>query len=234
MTLPFENRSLIIPALNEEAAIAKVLSEVPKDLFTEIIVVDNGSDDRTDQVAECLGATVLYEAQKGYGNACLKALAYIKTQSQLPEVVAFIDADYSDYPSDLTQIITPISQQGYDFVLGARAAHLQENGAMTLPQRFGNWLATNLMRYFYKANFTDLGPLRAIKYDCLERLAMQDTTYGWTIEMQLKVVRQNMRYLEVPVRYKRRIGVSKISGTVKGVVLAGYKILSWIFKYRKG
>jgi len=225
---------VIIPALNEQESISKVIKELPKKWISEIIVVDNGSVDKTASIARSHGATVLSEPQRGYGKACLKGLHYIKNQQTRTDIVIFIDADYSDYPADIEKIITPILKQNYDFVLGARVKHLQEKGAMTLPQRFGNLLATFLMHHLYNSKFTDLGPLRAIKYDKLISLGMQDTTYGWTIEMQLKALKHKLKYLEIPVRYKKRIGTSKISGTIKGVIMAGYKILSWIFKYRKG
>ncbi len=221
---------VIIPAVNEGDSIAKVVSELPNSV-SEIIVVDNGSTDDTQINAENAGATVLQETQRGYGFACLKGLHYIDKQSKHPDIVVFIDGDYSDYPEELDKVVAPILKDDIDFVIGARTKALREPGSMTPQQVFGNKLATFLMKILFGARFTDLGPFRAIKYEKLKKLDMQDQTYGWTVEMQLKVLRNNMSYTEVPVRYKRRIGVSKVSGTVKGTIFAGVKILGWIFKY---
>lgn len=222
--------NVIIPAFNEADSIGKVIGEIPKSV-SEIIVVNNGSTDATIEVAQQAGATTLTENQKGYGFACLKGLDYIAKKELAPDIVVFLDGDYSDYPEDLDKIVAPIQTQNMDLVIGARVKELRESGSMTFPQIFGNWLATSLMRLFFNSTFTDLGPFRAIKYPKLKELNMQDTTYGWTVEMQLKVLRKKMTYLEVPVRYKCRIGISKVSGTVKGAILAGVKILTWIFKY---
>jgi len=221
---------VIIPAFNEEASIGKVISEIP-DLVSEIIVVSNNSSDQTETVAKMAGATVLREPQKGYGYACLKGLEYIASQEINPDIVVFLDGDYSDYPQDLHKIIAPIINNNMDFVIGSRVKRWREKGSMTFPQIFGNWLATSLMKLFFNANFTDLGPFRAIKYKKLLALQMQDKTYGWTVEMQLKALKQKLTYIEVPVHYKNRIGTSKVSGTVKGAIFAGVKILGWIFKY---
>lgn len=221
---------VIIPAFNEEASIGKVISEIP-DLVSEIIVVSNNSSDQTETVAKTAGATVLREPQKGYGYACLKGLEYIATQEIKPDIVVFLDGDYSDYPEELHKIVAPIINNDMDMVIGSRVKRWREKGSMTFPQILGNWLATNLMKLFFNAKFTDLGPFRAIKYEKLLTLKMQDKTYGWTVEMQLKAVKQKLTYLEVPVHYKNRIGTSKVSGTVKGAIFAGVKILSWIFKY---
>nr|WP_299346403.1 glycosyltransferase family 2 protein [Allomuricauda sp.] len=221
---------VIIPAMNEGDSIAKVVGEIPKSV-SEIIVVNNGSTDDTVKNAEKAGATVLTENQQGYGYACLKGMHYIEQQSKQPDVIVFIDGDYSDYPEELDKVVAPILEDDVDFVVGARKKSLREPGSMTPQQVFGNQLATFLMRLFFRAKFTDLGPFRAIKYEKLKALEMEDKTYGWTVEMQLKVLRKKMAYTEVPVRYKRRIGVSKVSGTVKGTIFAGVKILGWIFKY---
>lgn len=221
---------VIIPAVNEGDSIGKVVSGLPKSV-TEIVVVNNGSTDDTVENAQKAGATVLTENQRGYGFACLKGMDYIDKQSKAPDIIVFIDGDYSDYPEELDKIVAPILNQNMDFVIGARKKELREAGSMTFPQIFGNELATFLMRLFFRAKFTDLGPFRAIKYDKLKELEMQDKTYGWTVEMQLKALRKKLAYTEVPVRYKRRIGVSKVSGTVKGAIFAGIKILGWIFKY---
>jgi glycosyltransferase involved in cell wall biosynthesis len=221
---------VIIPAYNEENAIANVINEIP-DGVLEIIVVSNNSTDKTIEIAKNAGATVLSENQKGYGFACLKAMEYIACRNEKPEIVVFLDGDYSDYPEELTQLVAPIIYQNIDFVIGARIKKLQKKGSMTPQQVFGNWLATFLMKLFFNAKFSDLGPFRAIKYNQLLKLEMEDKTYGWTVEMQLKVLKQKMTYIEIPVRYKTRIGVSKVSGTVKGTIMAGVKIIGWILKY---
>lgn len=221
---------VIIPAFNEGDSIAAVIHEIPKNV-SEIIVVNNNSTDDTVVNAEKAGATVLTENRKGYGYACLKGMAYIAEQSKNPDIIVFIDGDYSDYPEELTKVVHPILNNGYDFVIGARVKRLREEGSMTPQQIFGNWLATFLMKLFFRATFTDLGPFRAIKYNKLLDLQMEDKTYGWTVEMQLKALKKKLTYIEVPVRYKKRIGVSKVSGTVKGSIFAGIKILGWIFKY---
>jgi glycosyltransferase involved in cell wall biosynthesis len=225
-----QNIKVIIPAFNEQEAIGNVIAEIPS-IVNEIIVVSNNSTDFTEEVARIAGATVLSENKKGYGYACLKGMDYISKLAEKPDIIVFLDGDYSDYPEELTQLIDPIIKDNIDFVIGARANSLRENGAMTPQQIFGNWLATFLMKLFFNAKFSDLGPFRAIKYDKLLALQMQDKTYGWTVEMQLKVLKQKMTYLEIPVRYKNRIGVSKISGTVKGTIMAGIKIIGWIVKY---
>lgn len=221
---------VIIPAYNEEKAIANVIGEIPN-FVSEVIVISNNSTDNTVLVATNAGATVLTENRMGYGYACLKGLEYISNQPIKPDIVVFLDGDYSDYPEELIKLTTPIIENNIDFVIGARVKNLREKHAMTPQQIFGNWLATTLMKLFFKATYTDLGPFRAIKYSKLVALNMEDKTYGWTVEMQLKVLKQKMSYLEIPVRYKNRIGVSKVSGTVKGTVMAGIKIIGWIFKY---
>ena len=221
---------VIIPAHNEEDSIAKVINDIP-DFVDEIIVVSNNSTDKTEDRAIKAGATVLNESKKGYGHACLKGLDYLSNQSIKPEIVVFLDGDYSDYPEELTTLVKPIIKDDVDFVVGARVKHLREANAMTPQQIFGNWLATLLMRLMFNGKFTDLGPFRAIKYQKLIALNMVDKTYGWTVEMQLKSIKQKLTYIEVPVKYKKRIGVSKVSGTVKGTIFAGLKILGWIFKY---
>jgi glycosyltransferase involved in cell wall biosynthesis len=221
---------VIIPAYNEQDSIAHVINDIPA-MVDEVIVVSNNSTDQTAMNAKQAGATVLSETQKGYGYACLKGMDYISQQELKPNIIVFLDGDYSDYPEQLTEIVAPIINDDIDFVVGARVQQLREKGAMTPQQVFGNWLATFLMKLFFGATFTDLGPFRAIKYNKLLALNMQDKTYGWTVEMQLKVLKQKLSYKEIPVKYRNRIGVSKVSGTVKGTIFAGIKILSWIFKY---
>jgi len=194
-------------------------------------VVSNNSSDKTEKNARKAGATVLNESRKGYGFACLKGMEYVAQQEKSPDIIVFLDGDYSDYPEELPKLIKPITEENKDLVIGARVKRLREKGSMTFPQIFGNWLATKLMKLFFQSTFTDLGPFRAIKYDKLLALNMEDKTYGWTVEMQLKALKNNFSYAEIPVRYRNRIGVSKVSGTIKGAFMAGVKILGWIFKY---
>jgi glycosyltransferase involved in cell wall biosynthesis len=221
---------VIIPAFNEAQSIGQVISEIP-DLVSEIIVVNNNSTDNTAAVATAAGATVLFEERMGYGYACLQGINYAGKRSKTPQIIVFMDGDYSDFPEDLHKVIEPILAGEVDFVIGARDKALREEGSMTPQQVFGNWLATFLMKLLFKAKFTDLGPFRAIRYEQLIALEMEDKTYGWTVEMQLKVLKKKIAYTEVPVRYKKRIGISKVSGTIKGSIFAGIKILRWIFKY---
>ena len=222
---------VIIPAVNEENSIGKVIAEIPKDLVSEIIVCNNGSSDKTEQVAKNAGATVLLEERKGYGWACLKGMEYAAKLNPLPDIVVFIDGDYSDYPEEMPLLTHPIIHDDYDMVIGSRVLGKREKGALTPQQIFGNWLATRLMWLFYSVKYTDLGPFRAIKWKSLLALHMEDPTYGWTIEMQLKAAKQKMKTMEVAVNYRVRIGVSKVSGTLKGAVMAGIKIIWTIFKY---
>jgi glycosyltransferase involved in cell wall biosynthesis len=222
---------VIIPAYNEENSIAKVVNDIPAGLVYEVIVVNNNSNDSTDVNAQAAGATVLHEERPGYGYACLKGIEYIKHLKPPPDIVVFIDADYSDHPEEMPRVVEPIINDGMDMVIGSRALGKKEKGSMTIQQVFGNWLATRLLKMIYNIRYTDLGPFRAIRYDKLMEINMQDTTYGWTVEMQLKAAKLKMKVVEVPVNYRKRIGFSKISGTVKGTVLAGYKIITTIFKY---
>lgn len=226
------NIVVIIPAFNEENAVGKVIRDIPKSLVSEVVVVNNNSNDATRSKAESAGATVIDEPVQGYGNACLKGISYLKHLTLEPDIVVFIDADYSDYPGEMTELIRPIIDDDYDIVIGSRTLGKKQKGSMTPQQIFGNWLATRLLKLLYNVEYTDLGPFRAIKYTSLLELKMQDRTYGWTVEMQLKAAKHNMKITEVPVNYKKRIGFSKISGTVKGTILAGYKIITTIFKYK--
>ncbi len=221
---------VIIPAYNEQDSIARVIKDIPA-IVNEVIVVSNNSTDNTEENARNAGATVLQENRKGYGYACLKGMEYIADQNTKPDIIVFLDGDYSDYPEQLPEVVAPIINNNIDFVIGARVKRLREQGSMTPQQVFGNWLATFLMKLFFGAKFTDLGPFRAIKYDKLLALKMEDKTYGWTIEMQLKALKQQFSYVEIPMKYRNRIGVSKVSGTIKGSIMAGVKILGWIFKY---
>lgn len=222
---------VIIPAFNEENGIRQVLKDIPYDLVNEVIVVNNASTDQTSLIAEKEGATVLTEPQKGYGRACLKGLGYINELKEKPEVIVFLDADYSDYPEEMIKLLAPINSGKADLVIGSRALGKRQKGSMTPQQIFGNFLATKLIRLFYGIKFTDLGPFRAVRYDTLLKMNMQDKTYGWTVEMQLKAAKMGVKSVEVPVSYRPRIGFSKISGTVRGTVMAGYKIITTIFKY---
>lgn len=222
---------VIIPAFNEENSVGNVVRDIPKEWVDEVIVVDNNSNDETARAAREEGATVLEEPKQGYGAACLKGLEYVKGLEELPDIVVFLDADYSDYPEELPSLVKPILEDQMDLVIGSRALGNRERGSMTFPQVFGNWLATNLLRLFYGVRFTDLGPFRAVRYTALQEIGMVDANYGWTVEMQLKAAKLKMKCTEVPVTYRQRIGVSKVSGTVKGAFGAGYKILYTIFKY---
>lgn len=221
---------VIIPAYNEADSIPLVIKDIP-DIVTEVIVVSNNSNDDTVLNAQQAGATVLEEHKRGYGYACLKGMDYVAQLEQQTDIIVFLDGDYSDYPEQLTELVAPIIQDDVDIVIGARIKSLRESGSMTGPQIFGNWLATSLMSVLFKSRFTDLGPFRAIKYDKLRALNMEDKTYGWTVEMQLKALKKKYTYVETPMKYRNRIGVSKVSGTVKGAIFAGIKILTWIFKY---
>ncbi len=227
-----QNIFVIIPAYNESASIAKVINAVPA-FVTEVIVVNNASTDATAQVAENAGATVINEFKTGYGNACLKGIDYLKAKAEAKDIVVFLDGDFSDYPHEMNLLVTPIQENGIDMVIGSRVLGNRQAGSMMPQQIFGNWLATKLIRFFYSAEFTDLGPFRAIRWDSLSLLKMKDKTYGWTVEMQVKAAKQNLKCTEVAVSYRKRIGVSKVSGTIKGTVLAGYKILFTIFKNLK-
>ncbi len=224
---------VIIPAFNEQNAIGHVLDDIPDKVVRRVIVCDNNSSDRTSEIAKSKGAVVVKEPRPGYGYACLKCMDYIeKSHLPPPEIVVFLDADYSDYPEQMHELIAPIVKDGYDLVIGSRALGEREKGSMTPQQLFGNWLATKLIERIYGYHFTDLGPFRAIKYDKLLKMEMTDKTYGWTVEMQIKAAKMNLKCTEVPAHYKKRIGHSKVSGTVTGSIGAGWKILYTIYKYR--
>jgi len=226
-----KNIVVIIPAYNEENSVGKVVKDIPKSLVSNIIVVNNNSNDLTKVNAHDAGAIVVDEPIQGYGNACLKGMSFVSEMKTKPDIIVFIDADYSDYPEEIVQLVKPILDENFDMVIGSRALGKRERGSMTPQQIFGNWLATSLLKHFYKVSYTDLGPFRAIKYQKLLDLNMIDKTYGWTVEMQLKAAKQKFKITEVPVTYRVRIGHSKVSGTVKGTIMAGYKIITTIFKY---
>lgn len=223
-----KNIFVVIPVLNEERSIGKVIADIPA-IVTAIIVVDNGSTDNTANVARTAGATVLSELRRGYGFACLKGIEY--ANSNHADVIVFLDGDYSDYPQELTRIVEPILNNSADLVIGSRSLGEHEFGALLPQAMFGNWLATTLIRLRWGVRFTDLGPFRAITTTALNQLKMCDGTYGWTVEMQIKAAQQHLRCGEVPVKYRKRIGTSKVSGTVMGSVKAGVKILWLIGRY---
>ena len=224
--------AVVIPALNEELSIPLVLGDLPSAWVDAVLVVDNGSSDRTAAVARASGAEVVFETRRGYGSACLRGLAELAGRpGGPPNVVAFLDADYSDHPEDLPTLVQPILDGDFDFVLGSRLAGCREPGAMPPQSVWGNRLACFLMRRLLGAHYTDLGPFRAIRWEALERLGMRDRDFGWTIEMQIKAARHGLRIREIPVSYRRRVGKSKISGTVRGTILAGTKILLTIARY---
>jgi glycosyltransferase involved in cell wall biosynthesis len=224
--------AVVIPALNEEQSILLVLGSLPSAWVNEVLVVDNGSSDRTADVARAHGAEVVVEPRRGYGSACLRGLAELAGHPDgPPEVVVFLDADYSDHPEELPLLVRPILDGDFDFVLGSRLAGCREPGAMPPQSVWGNRLACFLMRRLFGASYTDLGPFRAIRWAALERLGMRDRDFGWTIEMQIKAARQGLRIREIPVSYRRRVGKSKISGTARGTILAGSKILLTLARY---
>jgi glycosyltransferase involved in cell wall biosynthesis len=221
---------IIIPAFNEEKSIGKVLNAIPRERVIQIVVVDNNSTDKTKIMAQKHGALVIKEKSKGYGSACLKGISQAKTFS--PKYVAFLDGDFSDSPQDLRKLLN-MADQGHDLVIGSRTLGEAESGALLPQAMFGNWLSTRLMKIFWNQSpFSDLGPFRIIRLNALEFLSMEDKTFGWTVEMQAKALMYGLKNTEVSVNYKKRIGVSKITGTLKGTIFAGYKILFTLFKLK--
>ncbi len=223
---------VIIPAYNEEASIGLVVAEIDRALVRDVIVCDNNSTDRTAAVGADAGAIIVEEPRAGYGSACLRGMAYVaaRPEAEWPDVIVFLDGDHSDYPEEMADLVRPIVEDGMDLVIGSRATGHLEPGSMTPQQLFGNWLATNLIRLIYGYRFTDLGPFRAVRYSALKKMKMRDPDFGWTVEMQVRAAKMQLRCTEIPVRYRKRIGTSKISGTIRGTVLAGHKILWTIFK----
>ena len=219
----------IIPALNEQDALPRVLRDIPRALVQRVIVADNGSTDRTAEVAREHGAEVIHEPERGYGAACLKALAHLAAEP--PDIVVFLDGDYSDPPGELPLLVNPIAAGDADMVIGSRARGLRERGALSPQQQVGNRIACTALRLLYRVRYTDLGPFRAIRWETLQALGMQDRNYGWTVEMLIKAARRGVAYHEVPVSYRQRIGVSKVSGTIRGSVGAGAKILWLLGRY---
>ncbi|MDH5789964.1 MAG: glycosyltransferase family 2 protein [Nitrospinota bacterium] len=219
--------SVIIPAYNEEESLPHVLNDLPQDRLHQLIVVDNRSTDRTAEVARENGATVIYEKRQGYGRACLAGMEALDA----PDIVVFLDGDYSDYPEEIDLLVEPIFKDEADFVVGSRMIRKESRKALLPQARYGNMLAVFLIRMFFSYKFTDLGPFRAIRYESLQAIGMRDKNFGWTVEMQIKVVQKGLRIREIPVHYRMRIGVSKITGTVSGTLKAGTKIIYTIFKY---
>ncbi len=220
---------VIIPACNEEAALPFVLDELPREHVSEVIVVDNGSTDRTALVAQAHGATVVVEPRRGYGQACQAGLRALSTH---PEVVAFLDGDHADYPEDLPRLLAPIERGEADLVIGSRVLGGAPKGSLTPQQRFGNRLACGLIRLRFGRRFTDLGPFRVIHRSSLDRLGLRDAGFGWNVEMQLAALTSGARIVEVPVRYRARIGRSKISGTLLGTIRAGLAIVGTVLTFR--
>ncbi|MBK7379730.1 MAG: glycosyltransferase family 2 protein [Ignavibacteriales bacterium] len=223
-----KNIFVIIPAYNEEKSIGLVVHEIPKNIVSEIIVVNNNSTDATDEHAKLAGATVLFESYQGYGAACLKGIEYLKNKNC--DIVVFMDGDFSDYPEELSLLINPILQDNFDFVVGSRILGKREKGSLPFQSRFGSVVAGLLINLFWRIKYTDLGPFRAIKFEKLLRLNMDDKWYGWTVQMQIRAAKQKLKTIEVPVSYKKRIGKSKVTGTLKGTVMASIIILKTIFK----
>ena len=222
---------VVIPAWNEELSIGNVVRDIDRTVVRHVFVVDNNSKDKTAQVAREAGATVVTETHQGYGAACLKGIAAANGVDVPADIIVFMDADYSDYAEEMKFLLKPILDGEADMVIGSRARGSRERKSMTGPQVFGNWLATRMIRLFYGFTYTDLGPYRAIRLESLNALGMRDRDFGWTVEMQIRALKKQLKIAEVPVNYRRRIGVSKVSGTVKGTIMAGYKIITTILKH---
>ena len=220
--------AIVIPAFNEEKSIPLVIRDIPKTLSHDLVVVNNGSFDKTEKICNDIGVKVINESRKGYGRACLKGIDYFKSKS--PDIIVFLDADYSDFPQEIPSLINYIINDQYDFVLGSRISGKRESGAILPQALIGNKFAVLLIKWFFGFQYTDCGPLRALRFQKLLEINMQDTTFGWNVEMQAKAIIHNLRINEVPVSYRKRIGVSKITGTFSGTVRAGIKIIFTILK----
>jgi len=227
------NIDVAIPAFNEETSLPRVLEAIPRPPVRRVVVADNNSTDRTAEVARIGGAVVVAASRPGYGSACLAALDYLR-RNDPPEIVVFVDGDFSDQPEELPNLVAPILAGRADLVIGSRTLGAAEPGALLPQARAGNLIACLLIRLLYGHRYTDLGPFRAIRWSALERLGMRDPDFGWTAEMQVKALRQGLAVTEVPVSYRRRIGVSKITGTLRGALMAGYKILWTVLRYSWG
>lgn len=225
---------VVIPVLDERDSLPRVLAALPRAAVRRVVVVDNGSTDGSGDVARAAGAEVVREPRRGYGSACLAGIARIRAAGDPPDVLVFLDGDFSDRPEQLPALVRPILEEGADLVVGSRVLGRREPGALLPQARFGNWLASRLIRALYGLHVTDLGPFRAIRWDALEALEMADRDFGWTAEMQVKAARAGLRYREVPADYRRRVGVSKITGTLSGTVRAGWKILYTVFRFSRG
>ncbi len=225
--------AVVIPAYNEEASLPLVLADIPRPPVSRVIVADNNSTDATAKVARAGGAEVVLASRQGYGSACLAALDHLRA-TEAPDIVVFLDGDYSDHPEELPQVMAPILEGRADFVIGSRVLGDREPGALLPQARAGNVVACTLIRLLYGHRYTDLGPFRAAAWPAFERLGMSDPDFGWTAELQVKALRAGMQVVEVPVRYRRRVGVSKITGTIKGTFLAGYKILWTVLRHSRG
>lgn len=223
---------IVIPAFNEQESIPLVLADIDKNLVRNVVVVNNNSTDDTVSAALKGGAKVIDESHQGYGAACLRGIQFVNDSTPPADIIVFMDADYSDYGEEVEQLVRPIANGEVDFTIGSRALGKREKGAMMPQQLFGNWLATGLLKLFYGVRFSDLGPFRAIRLSALNAMQMEDKDFGWTVEMQIKIAKLKVPFLEFPARYRKRVGVSKITGTLKGTILAGYKIIYTLIKYR--
>lgn len=222
---------IVIPAYNEEQSIGLVVRDARLQAVRHVVVTDNNSKDRTSEVAREAGAVVLFQPRQGYGSACLKGIEWVNSQTEQADILLFMDGDYSDYAEDIPRLVAPIVEGRAELVIGSRALGQREKGSMTPQQVFGNWLATRMIQVLFGVKYTDLGPYRAIRLSSLNQLGLKDPDYGWTVEMQVKAAKAGLKHLEIPVNYRKRIGKSKVAGTLKGTILAGYKIITTILKY---
>lgn len=223
---------VLIPVYNEEESIGKVIADIPDDIVSEILIVDNGSSDASANIARTLGATVISQPLRGYGAACLKGIEYFKNQTRQPDLLVFLDGDYSDYPEEIYRLVDKI-EEGYDFVLGSRLLGVKHyNAKLSSHSILGNKLAAFFLKFLFGGNYTDLGPFRIIKFDKLLQLNMADLNYGWTMEMQIKALRQNLKICEIPVHYRERHGgISKVTGSFTGSIKAFSKITLIVINY---